>query len=99
MGPKPVNDLASDHCAGGRICTARSEMSWPTMSPATWSHARSTPTRWAVRPTATTSSTSQSTVSLPTGISLVGPAMQLGNLVNTAGSSGTSRAPSATCRR
>ena len=40
VGPKPGSDFARLNCGDGPApCSCRSEMSWPTVSPATWSHA------------------------------------------------------------
>ena len=78
----------------------RSEMSCPTVSPATWLQASAAATWYARAPMTATSSTSQS-VCPPGGssISPCGPVMQLGNLVNTLGWSGTSNPDSPTWSR
>ncbi|REH53857.1 hypothetical protein BCF44_10278 [Kutzneria buriramensis] len=75
----------------------RSDRSWPTVRPATWSQPSATDT-WSARlPITATSSTSQSTSPGGSAISPVGPVRQVTNLVNTVGSSGTENFDSLAC--
>src|SRR5262249_59185573 len=97
VGPKPGNDLPMLNCgAAPASWVTRSEMSCPTHSPATWLHPWASDTCRASVPITATSSTSQSV--WPPGGSTTSPyghVMQLGNLVNTLGCSGTARPDSA----
>ena len=64
-GPNPGKDLPSENCGTGPAsCTDRSDRSCPTVTPATYDQACSSPTCSARRPMTTTSSTSQSTCPL-----------------------------------
>ena len=90
VGPKLAKLLPRQNWGGTPvICTARSEMSWPSVRPATASHASATATRDVSAPITATISTSQSTISPESGTSAVGPAMQLGNFVNVSGAGGS----------
>ena len=94
-GAKPRCDLPRLNWPPAANCSVRSDRSWPTVSPATCDQASAAATRSARRPTTTTSSTSQSTVPLGSSTSAKGPVMQAGNLVNVAGTLGTSMPDSA----
>ena len=102
VGAKPGNDLPRLNCgAGPASWLTRSEMSCPTVRPATCAHPSASATLRAGLPTTATSSTSQS-VWPPGGsvTSVTGPVRLETNLVNTGGAlSGASRPDSAACSR
>src|SRR6266700_3702217 len=82
IGPKLVKLLPRENCGGTPVsCTARSEMSCPSVRPATAFHASLMGTPDVSSPITTTISTSQSTMVPESGTSAVGPATQDGNLV------------------
>src|SRR5438552_3485657 len=90
IGPKLTKLLPRENCGGTPVnCTARSEMSCPSVSPATALHASPTETCDASSPITATISTSQSTISPDSGTSAVGPAMHEGNLVKVSGAGGS----------
>jgi hypothetical protein len=80
----------NENCGGTPVnWTARSETSWPRVRPATTLHASATATPVVSVPMTATISTSQSTISPDSGMSAVGPAMQLGNFVKVSGAGGS----------
>ena len=91
-GAKPASDLPRLNCGTllGRHWMSRSERSWPTVRPATTSHARDSGTFRAGVPMITAISTSQSTVSVDREIASNGPATAVDSLGKTSGTSGTS---------